>query len=179
MTEPPWTESGSLGTSPWSQGSKGSCSFPRVTELCKYLLWKTLPCPEPCSQGRRWQGGCSHQAPGMDPSQTQILLLLKGSWPGAPGMLHGDSGSSSEPSGEMLSQPVELVGSRKGTLLLQPLLGHLHRWDIIQGRRERTEGRSTPIPQHPRVQGAWERHAGCSGLLGVHAGLEAPQNPGR
>lgn len=32
----------------------------------------------------------------------------------------------------MLSQPMELMGSGEVTLLLQPLLGHIHNWEITQ-----------------------------------------------
>lgn len=67
------------GPAPWSRclapsrGSERPCSFPRVVELLKYLLWKALPCPEPRSQGRPWllaagteEGSCSEAAPGAD-----------------------------------------------------------------------------------------------------------------
>lgn len=54
------------------------------------------------------------------------------SWPRALGMLRRDSELSLEWSGEILSQPMELAGSGEVTLLLQPLLGHIHSWEITQ-----------------------------------------------
>lgn len=91
------------------------------------------PQPRPALAGRLLAPGTGDGSC----SDANLCTLLKGkqparSWPRALGMLCRDSELSLEWSGEILSQPMELVGSGEVTLLLQRLLGHIHNWEITQ-----------------------------------------------
>lgn len=115
--------------------------------------------------------------------RCKTVLFIEGkqlalSWPHAPEKLREDLGPSLERGGEMLLQPMEPVGSSEGTLCLQLLLA-----TSTAGKSPRKGGSgagggfSTLSRSTPGCRECGRGNVGCSGPLGVHARLGAPQNP--